>query len=118
MLSNTAWHSCRLVPAELWLRPDADDKKASGHAQLVRQVYLVRLHWCARRSFPTPVSIPGTCTNSKEVCVLHFLFGPRTMKQLDGSLRALEIRLEAEQMQTLDRIFPGPGGEAPEAYAW
>jgi len=46
------------------------------------------------------------------------IIGPRTSEQLSGSLRALEIRLSAEQLQALDRIFPGPGGAAPEAYAW
>jgi aryl-alcohol dehydrogenase-like predicted oxidoreductase len=46
------------------------------------------------------------------------IIGPRTMEQLTGSLRALEIDLADEQMQRLDQIWPGPGGEAPEAYAW
>ncbi len=46
------------------------------------------------------------------------IIGPRTMEQLTGSLRALEVRLDAETLQRLDRIWPGPGGEAPEAYAW
>ncbi len=46
------------------------------------------------------------------------IIGPRTLEQLDGSLRALEIKLEAETLKKLDEIFPGPGGEAPEAYAW
>jgi len=46
------------------------------------------------------------------------IIGPRTIEQLEGSLRALEIKLGDEQMQALDKIFPGPGGEAPEAYAW
>ena len=46
------------------------------------------------------------------------IIGPRTMEQLKGSLRALEIKLPDETMQRLDEIFPGPGGEAPEAYAW
>src|SRR5947209_11983307 len=46
------------------------------------------------------------------------IIGPRTMGQLTGSLRALEITLSAEQLARLDRIWPGPGGEAPEAYAW
>ena len=40
------------------------------------------------------------------------------MKQLDGSLRALEFKLSKEWLQKLDEIWPGPGGEAPEAYAW
>ena len=46
------------------------------------------------------------------------IIGPRTMEQLDGGLRALEIKLSAETMKKLDSIWPGPGGEAPEAYAW
>jgi len=46
------------------------------------------------------------------------IIGPRTMDQLEGSMRALEIRLTKKMMKQLDEIFPGPGGEAPEAYAW
>jgi aryl-alcohol dehydrogenase-like predicted oxidoreductase len=46
------------------------------------------------------------------------IIGPRTMEQLTGSLRALEIKLDEAALKTLDEIWPGPGGEAPEAYAW
>ena len=46
------------------------------------------------------------------------IIGPRTMDQLTGSLRALEIKLDEAALKALDEIFPGPGGEAPEAYAW
>jgi aryl-alcohol dehydrogenase-like predicted oxidoreductase len=46
------------------------------------------------------------------------IVGPRTLEQLVGCLRAAEIRLSAEDLAALDRIFPGPGGPAPEAYAW
>jgi aryl-alcohol dehydrogenase-like predicted oxidoreductase len=46
------------------------------------------------------------------------IVGPRTEAQLLGSMRALEIRLEPEVLDRLDEIFPGPGGPAPEAYAW
>ena len=46
------------------------------------------------------------------------IIGPRTLEQLDGSMRALEIALDEETMTKLDEIFPGPGGAAPEAYAW
>lgn len=46
------------------------------------------------------------------------IIGPRTQEQLDGSLRALEIKLSEEVLKKLDQIWPGPGGEAPEAYAW
>ncbi len=46
------------------------------------------------------------------------IIGPRMLDQLTGSLRALEIKLDADAMKKLDEIWPGPGGEAPEAYAW
>jgi len=46
------------------------------------------------------------------------IIGPRTMDQLKVSLRALEVRLDEPTMKALDTIWPGPGGEAPEAYAW
>jgi aryl-alcohol dehydrogenase-like predicted oxidoreductase len=46
------------------------------------------------------------------------IIGPRTTEQLKGSLRALEIKLGEETLKKLDQIFPGPGGPAPEAYAW
>jgi len=46
------------------------------------------------------------------------IIGPRTLEQLDGSLRAVEIKLSPETIAGLDEIWPGPGGQAPEAYAW
>jgi aryl-alcohol dehydrogenase-like predicted oxidoreductase len=46
------------------------------------------------------------------------IIGPRTVEQLDGALGALDVDLSAEVLEELDRIFPGPGGAAPEAYAW
>jgi len=46
------------------------------------------------------------------------IIGPRTMDQLTGSLRALDIKLEASVLKELDTIWPGPGNQAPEAYAW
>ena len=46
------------------------------------------------------------------------IIGPRTLGQLDGSLAALEITLSGEALKKLDEIWPGPGGQAPEAYAW
>ncbi|TMA49067.1 MAG: aldo/keto reductase [Deltaproteobacteria bacterium] len=46
------------------------------------------------------------------------IIGPRTREQLTGSLRALELKLAPESVARLEAIWPGPGGEAPEAYAW
>ncbi|MEZ4674063.1 MAG: aldo/keto reductase [Caldilineaceae bacterium] len=46
------------------------------------------------------------------------IIGPRTMAQFEGALAAVEIELSAEVLRQLNEIWPGPGGEAPEAYAW
>jgi aryl-alcohol dehydrogenase-like predicted oxidoreductase len=47
------------------------------------------------------------------------IIGPRTLEQLEGaSLRAVEVVLADDALEALDEIFPGPGGTAPEAYAW
>jgi NDP-hexose C3-ketoreductase / dTDP-4-oxo-2-deoxy-alpha-D-pentos-2-ene 2,3-reductase len=50
------------------------------------------------------------------------IIGPRTIEQLDGSLRAVELKLDADTLARLDELFPAPGPHgskpAPEAYAW
>jgi NDP-hexose 2,3-enoyl reductase len=50
------------------------------------------------------------------------IIGPRTIAHLDGSLRAVELKLDAETLAKLDELFPAPGPNgtkpAPEAYAW
>jgi aryl-alcohol dehydrogenase-like predicted oxidoreductase len=46
------------------------------------------------------------------------IIGPRTIEQLDSSLNAFKVQLDAARMAELDKLFPGPGGTAPEAYAW
>ncbi len=46
------------------------------------------------------------------------IIGPRTIEQLESTVRATEITLDEATLTKLDEIFPGPGGEAPKAYAW
>jgi len=46
------------------------------------------------------------------------IIGPRTMEQLNGTMRVLSLTLSQDILKRLDDIFPGPGGPAPEAYAW
>jgi aryl-alcohol dehydrogenase-like predicted oxidoreductase len=46
------------------------------------------------------------------------IIGPRTLEQLDGMIATLDVKLDEDTLRKLDAIFPGPGGEAPEAYAW
>jgi aryl-alcohol dehydrogenase-like predicted oxidoreductase len=46
------------------------------------------------------------------------VIGPRTMAQFEESIAALDIALGDDALAKLDELFPGPGGAAPEAYAW
>ena len=46
------------------------------------------------------------------------IVGPRTLGQLTSAIAAEHISLDDKALARLDQIFPGPGGAAPEAYAW
>lgn len=46
------------------------------------------------------------------------IIGPRTLEQLESAVRATEVTLDEATLQKLDEIFPDPGGQAPNAYAW
>ena len=46
------------------------------------------------------------------------LVGPRTVGQLKDALHATTLALSDDTMRSLEEIWPGPGGEAPQAYAW
>jgi aryl-alcohol dehydrogenase-like predicted oxidoreductase len=45
------------------------------------------------------------------------IIGPRTMEQLEGSLRAVSLTLGDDVLDRLDEIFPGYK-TSPEQYAW
>lgn len=46
------------------------------------------------------------------------VIGPRNLEQFQNALRVIDITLDDTVLNRLDEIFPGPGGKAPEAYAW
>ena len=64
---------------------------------------------------PAQVALAWLLANS---VVTAPIIGPRTTQQLDETLRALDIPMPPETLERLDQIFPGPGGSAPQAYAW
>ena len=45
------------------------------------------------------------------------IVGATTTEELRSDLGALSVQLDAEVVERLDQIWPGPG-EAPQAYAW
>ena len=46
------------------------------------------------------------------------IIGARTVEQFEDTVSVLELKLDDEILAKLEEIWPGPGGEAPEAYAW
>jgi aryl-alcohol dehydrogenase-like predicted oxidoreductase len=85
---------------------------AKEHAQTLDAYEKLCARW---KEKPADVALAWLLANP---VVTAPIIGPRTLEQLDGSLRALKIRLKQEQLKALDQLFPGPGGAAPEAYAW
>lgn len=72
--------------------------------------------FCEKRGYaPADVALGWVLSNPVVTCPI---VGPRTLEQLEDSVRALNLKLKPEDLAELDTIFPGPGGEAPEAYAW
>ena len=72
--------------------------------------------FCEKRGVdPADVALAWVLSTPVVTCPI---VGPRTQEQLEDSVRALNLKLKPEDLAELDTIFPGPGGEAPEAYAW
>ncbi|MEU1025654.1 aldo/keto reductase [Streptomyces sp. NPDC005904] len=72
--------------------------------------------WCADQGLP-PAQV-ALAWLLHQPGVTAPILGPRVAEQLDQGLAALKISLEKSQLKELDALFPGPGGPAPEAYAW
>jgi aryl-alcohol dehydrogenase-like predicted oxidoreductase len=64
---------------------------------------------------PADVALAWTLVNP---VVTSPIIGPRTIKQLEENVAALDLTLDEETVKKLDEIWPGPGNQAPEAYAW
>ena len=54
----------------------------------------------------------------KNPVISSVVIGSRTVEQVRGMVDALQTTLTDDEIQTVEAIWPGPGGEAPEAYAW
>lgn len=78
---------------------------------------LVRYEALAKKLGESPADV-ALAWLLKNPAVTAPILGPRTKEQLDGALRALSLDLDEATCAELDAIFPGPGGRAPEAYAW
>jgi aryl-alcohol dehydrogenase-like predicted oxidoreductase len=102
------------------LRKAQEGRRASPSMQEVMEKNRAKLEayesFCAQLGEePAQVALAWLLANP---VVTAPIIGPRTPQQLDETLRALEIPMPPETLKKLDEIFPGPGGPAPEAYAW
>lgn len=102
------------------LRKIAGGRRATPHLQ--QRIELLRPQLEAYETLceelgaaPADVALAWLLQNP---VVTAALSGPRTTEQLRENLKALELKLSASTLSKLDSIWPGPGGEAPQAYAW
>jgi aryl-alcohol dehydrogenase-like predicted oxidoreductase len=95
-------------------------RRASDHTQ--KEIDETREQLEAYEAFCTEIGRPPAVVALgwllKNPVVTAPIIGPRTIEQLEESFEALEIDLSEGDLKRLDEIWPGPGGEAPEAYAW
>jgi len=102
------------------LQKAAEGRRASEHAQAAIEKHRVQLEayegLCSGLGEqPADVALAWLLHNP---VVTAPIIGPRTLEQFEGNLHAVDIKLSAETLAKLDEIWPGPGGAAPEAYAW
>lgn len=64
---------------------------------------------------PATVALAWVLNNS---VVTAPIIGPRTVEQLTENIQTLDLKLDEDTLKKLDEIWPGPGNQAPEAYAW
>ena len=102
------------------LEKQVQGRRNSEHIQESIEKHRAQLeayeHFCKEiGEDPANVALAWTLHNP---VVTAPIVGPRTLAQLEGNIRSIEIHLSGETLKKLDEIWPGPGGEAPEAYAW
>lgn len=102
-----------LTPATTGRRADEDLKKDVEKHRAKLEVYESFCKELGER--PADVALAWLL---HQPAVTAPIIGPRTPEQLNDSMRAVSLTLSADSLKRLDGIFPGPGGPAPEAYAW
>jgi aryl-alcohol dehydrogenase-like predicted oxidoreductase len=92
--------------AQDWVEKMVEEKRATfeGYEDLCKEL----------GEHPADIGLAWLLSNP---VVTAPIIGPRTIEQLDGSLRAVEIELGEETKKKLDELFPG-FKTAPEDFAW
>ena len=112
-------------PVEGGLLSGALRKNKEGRRSQERTMKLIEKHRSQLEKYepicrkmgetPADVALAWLLHNPAVTCPI---IGPRNLDQLTRSVRAIKVKLSREALKKLDEIWPGPGGEAPEAYAW
>lgn len=102
------------------LRKANEGRRASEHfARLIEQhrPQLEAYEGLCRELGESPSDV-GLAWVLHNPAVTAAIIGPRNVEQMTSNLRAVDVSLSDETMKRLNEIWPGPGGEAPNAYAW
>ena len=101
---------------------EVPDRLARIHEQIAaacarsgRNPSEVQLIGVSKRQPPERIALAWLLKNP---IVTAPIMGPRTIEQLRDCLNVLPVKLDDDVWKTVEEIWPGPGGEAPEAYSW
>lgn len=99
---------------------DAVGRRASGDGDARAERYAPELRHTSALAAARGMTVPQLALAwlLSRPGITAAIVGPRTVAQLEGLLPAAQIALDDEVCAELDRLWPGPGGAAPEAYAW
>jgi aryl-alcohol dehydrogenase-like predicted oxidoreductase len=102
------------------LQKAAEGRRASDNAQKAINAHragLEKYEALCRQAGRSPADV-GIAWLLAQPAVTAPIIGPRTLAQLDEAVAQAGKPLDAGFVAELDKLFPGPGGAAPEAYAW
>ncbi|HET8720602.1 MAG TPA: aldo/keto reductase [Nitrospira sp.] len=102
-----------LTPATVGRRADHDLQQEVQKHRVKLEAYERLCHELGER--PADVALAWLL---HQPAVTSPIIGPRTLEQLESTMHVMNLTLGTETLKRLDDLFPGPGGPAPEAYAW
>jgi aryl-alcohol dehydrogenase-like predicted oxidoreductase len=95
-------------------------RRVSEYAKRLHEKYAAKLE--AFERFAEEIDMPpariAMAWLLSRPAVTSPIIGPRTMAQLEDMIGLLGLHLSEDVLARLENICPGPGGPAPEAYAW
>ena len=78
----------------------------------------IESYYALCRKIAQPPAVVALAWVLRHPAVTAPIIGPRTMDHLESAVKALKLKLDEKTVAQLEQIFPGPGGTAPQAYAW